>query len=73
MIDVNQPFADPSGEQLDHKPLAFGKYKGKTPSHIAEIDESYIVWLYENVKPKQCSRVLYEDCLSDEDDPEIEG
>ena len=50
---------------LDETPLTFGKYKGKTPEEIAEIDESYIVWLYENVEPKKCSKQLYLACEMD--------
>lgn len=53
-------------ERLDHTPLTFGKYKGKTPSQIADINPSYIVWLWENVEgPKHCSKLLYNDCQID--------
>jgi hypothetical protein len=35
------------GEQLDHTPVQFGKYKGKTPSDIADEDPGYIIWMSE--------------------------
>ena len=47
---------------LDQTPLTFGKYKSRTPEEIADIDESYIIWLYENVEPKKCSKQLYLAC-----------
>ena len=54
-------------EKLDHTPLTFGKYKGKTPSDIAEEDPSYIIWMYENVTNKStCSALLYQACVEDE-------
>ena len=54
-------------EVLDHTKLTFGKYKDrKTPSEVAEIEPSYIVWMYENVNDKPtCSKALYEDCRLD--------
>ena len=53
-----------SGELLDHTPLCFGKYKGRTPSDVAEFDPSYIVWLGENC-PGTCSAALVRDCERD--------
>ena len=50
----------------DHTPLSFGKYKGKTPEEIAEIDGSYVVWMFENVTPIPCSKELAEACEADE-------
>jgi hypothetical protein len=50
---------------LDATPLTFGKYKGKTPDQVCEGDPSYIVWMYENVDPKPCSKDLYEACMID--------
>lgn len=53
---------------LDTSPLTIGKYKGMTPEEISEVDPSYIVWLYENVEPKKCSKDLYilcEDLIAD--------
>jgi len=58
-------------EDLDHTPLSKGKYGrihktgGLTPSRVAEIDPSYLVWCYENWVPKPCSELLYRDCLKD--------
>lgn len=49
-------------ERLDHTPLTFGKYKGKTPSEIAVDDPSYIVWMHNNIKRPLCSYVLAKDC-----------
>ena len=46
-------------EKLDHTPLTFGKYKGKTPSEIAEVNESYIRWMFETILDKNlCSDAL---------------
>ena len=56
----------------DHTPLPFGKYKGKTPEEIAEIDGSYVVWMFENVKPPPCSKELAEACEADEREDEEE-
>ena len=49
----------------DTTPLLFGKYKGQTPEEIAVIDQSYVVWLFENVKPPPCSKGLAEACEAD--------
>lgn len=55
---------------LDTTPLTFGRYKGKTPEQIADLDPSYIVWMYENVKPKACSRSLWVACTDAMDEAE---
>lgn len=48
---------------LDHQPLTFGKYKGKTPAEVSEIDAGYIEWMYETVTDKPtCSKTLAEEC-----------
>jgi hypothetical protein len=52
-------------EQLDHTVLNFGKHKGKTPDLVSKIDSNYIVWLYENITTKLCSRALYLACQLD--------
>lgn len=52
-------------ELLDHTPLEFGKYKGRTPDQVADIDPSYVVWMWENVVPKRCSRILADACMQD--------
>lgn len=56
----------------DTTPLSFGKYKGKTPEEVAEIDGSYVVWMFKNVKPPPCSKELAEACESDDRDDEEE-
>ena len=53
---------------MDNQPLNFGKYKGKAPGDIAEDDPEYVVWLYENIDPKVCSRALYRSCQNHEED-----
>lgn len=57
---------------LDHTPLTFGKYKGQTPDEVSESDPAYIVWMYNNIKPKKCSAWLAEACKVEqyyEEDP----
>lgn len=51
---------------LDKTPLTFGKYEGSTPEEIADLDPSYIVWMYENISPKKCTRELYLACEEEE-------
>lgn len=60
--------------KLDKTPLPFGKYRGMTPDEISEEDPSYIVWMYETIKPKRCSRFLYSVCKDENmgDDTETE-
>ena len=50
---------------VDTIPLSFGKYEGKTPEEVAEIDEGYIVWMYDNVTPKYCTKGLRDYCEMD--------
>lgn len=51
---------------LDNTPLKFGKFRGKTPSHVAEKEyrgEGWLVWAYETVGNFDvCSATLYKDC-----------
>jgi hypothetical protein len=54
-----------SDEELDHTPLRDGKYKGQTPSQVAEHDPSYIVWLSENYDRAVVSDVLARTCMED--------
>ena len=42
---------------MDKQPLGFGKYAEQTPEEIAEADPSYIVWMYENVEPKDVAEI----------------
>lgn len=50
---------------LDHTPLTFGKYAGQTPDEISEHDPSYIVWMYNTIRPHKCSEWLKEACEYD--------
>lgn len=56
---------NPMTTDLDDTPLTFGKYKGKTPNEIGDIQPSYLMWLYENIEPKVCSKDLYTACELD--------
>ena len=47
---------------LDDTPLTFGKYKGQTPNEIAGIDGQYVVWMYDNLDKKYCTRKLRDEC-----------
>ena len=50
-------------EVLDHTPLKFGKFRGKTPEQVAEIDPRYLCWAYETVSNfPTCSDALYREC-----------
>ena len=40
---------------LDHTPLTFGRYRGQTPDEVSEHDPSYVVWMYNNIKPEHIS------------------
>lgn len=51
-----------TSEQLDKIPLQFGKWAGKTPNEIADLDPGYVVWLYDECTPQRCSRALYLAC-----------
>lgn len=51
-----------SENEYDNKPLTFGKYKGKTPKEISDHDPGYIVWLYDTILPKKCSKELRNAC-----------
>lgn len=54
-------------EQLDHTPLTFGKYKGKTPDQVSNYDPNYLVWLYDTVTDKPtCSKLLRDACSRNE-------
>lgn len=54
-----------SDEELDHTPLKDGRYKGQTPSQVAEHDPEYIIWLSETFTEKMVSDVLVRSCLED--------
>jgi uncharacterized protein (DUF3820 family) len=47
----------------DHTPLKFGKYKGRTPNDVAEIDPQWLVWAYNNVLNfPVCTKLLANEC-----------
>ena len=57
----------------DKAPLYFGKYQGKTPNEIADIDPSYIVWLFDQRGPNSCTKDLADLCresLEEQDESE---
>lgn len=58
---------------LDETPLKFGKYKGLTPEQVAEIDSSYIVWMYQKFDNPPCSKELAEACEMDIREMEAES
>lgn len=57
--------AGPTDEELDHTPIDFGQYKGRTPSQVAVINPKYLVWMHDTVvnRGKLMSELLYEDCV----------
>jgi hypothetical protein len=59
----------PADLDIDDEALTFGKYRGRTPNQVAEVDPSYVIWMFESVKNFQtCSPELYDACLQDEAD-----
>ena len=60
-------------QDIDNDPMRFGKYKGETPMQIVEHDPQYIVWLYENITPKVCTKDLYQCAEMDSEDGADEG
>lgn len=50
---------------IDTIPLSFGKYINRTPEEIAETDGQYIVWMYDNITPKKCTKQLRDYCEQD--------
>lgn len=63
-------FDEATKVDIDELPLAFGKYAGKTPSELVAEDPSYVVWMYDNVRPRPCSSKLY-DIAVDASDEEL--
>jgi len=55
---------------LDDTSLTFGKHKGSTPNEIAGHTPSYIVWLFDNLDTKFCTKKLRDACeeISSESD-----
>lgn len=62
-IDLSKAFED-SPEDQDDSPLTFGKYQGKTPDEISEIDPGYLVYLWEHTECHPFSRGMYNYCKS---------
>lgn len=50
---------------LDHTPLKFGKYRNKTPDEVSDLDPGYVVWMYDTIDPKVCSKLLADSCRED--------
>lgn len=50
---------------LDEVPLTFGKYKGKTPNEVGHYSPSYVVWMYDNIEQKHCTKALRDLCEQD--------
>jgi len=50
---------------IDSKRLTFGKYRGRTPEEIAEYDPSYVVWMYDTIEFKHCTKDLRDMCEMD--------
>lgn len=51
--------------KIDSTPLRFGKYKGRTPNSVSDIDPQYIVWAAKNIDwflGKACSKPLARQC-----------
>lgn len=47
---------------LDDTPLTFGKHEGETPNELAGCDPQYIVWLFDNLDNKHCTKRLRDAC-----------
>lgn len=59
-----------SEEEMDHSPLSWGKYKGQTPSQIAEHDASYLVYMATQKSEPFISKALLRDCMKETGDSE---
>lgn len=65
-FDVDEGRKPPTGEDLDHTPLTWGRHAGRTPSWVAENDPEYLVWMYESVANRPpCSQALYKSTRQD--------
>lgn len=56
---------NPHKMTIDNKPIGIGKYRYLTPNEVAEDDPGYIVWLYDNLFPRRCSKALRDACDAD--------
>lgn len=66
-------FDEATEVDIDELPLTFGKYAGKTPSELVAEDPSYVVWMYDNVRPHPCSKKLHDVAIDalDEGDSDL--
>jgi len=53
---------------LDDTKLTFGKHKGSTPKEIATDDPNYIVWMYDTLTTKFCTKRLRDLCVDTSSD-----
>lgn len=53
---------DKDDADFDDTPITFGKYKGKTPDEISDIDPKYLLWLVHETGFSLCSLALIEYC-----------
>lgn len=61
MLDLEE-YLDKTEADLDDTPISFGKYKGKTPDEISDIDPKYLLWLVNEVGFSNCSLALIQYC-----------
>jgi len=66
-MDLEKELAKTDAD-LDETPLSFGKYKGKTPDEISYTDPEYIVWCWESLDIKICSKAMYVFCKKECDE-----
>lgn len=53
---------------LDDRELTFGKYNGDTPNEIALEDPQYLVWMYDTLNTKFCTKRLRNECEEFDED-----
>lgn len=52
--------------EIDHTPLCFGRYNGKTPDEVSILDPGYIIWMSEKDNLKHyVSAALVKACKED--------
>ena len=57
----------PEKPDIDDMPLSFGKYKGKTPNEILELDAGYLIWAYDNIEQVIMSDDLHDQACEERD------
>ncbi len=50
---------------IDSINLTFGKYRGRSPNEVSDLDPEYVTWMYDNVRPRPCSKALRDACEED--------